>query len=251
MSEISFEVDSQGVGMLTVNRPRVRNALSWEAMQGFANVVESIHAHRQLRALIVTGAGEAFIAGGDLSELQHYPTREDGLRLATIMGTALNRLEALPCPTIAALNGPARGGGAEIAVACDIRIMAENASVGFVHTTLGLIPGWGGGQRLLRIVGYPIALELLATGRVLTASEAQALQLINQITPVGQAVTAAQALAAQIAANPPMAVQIAKRVLRFGLIYPQNSALDKERAEFPALWESDFRQAATRKFLDT
>jgi enoyl-CoA hydratase len=249
MAEIEFSVDAQSVGQLTVNRPAVRNALNWSAMSAFADAVERAHDTPDLRALVVTGTGNAFISGGDINELQHYPSRADGLRLATGMGDALQRLEALPCPTIAALNGPARGGGAEIAVACDLRVMAEDADIGFVQARLGITTAWGGGQRLLRAVGYARALDLLATGRVLSPAEALALRLINQVTPAGGALAAARELGAQIAAHPPAATQAAKRILRLSLAHTEGLAMESERAEFPPLWDTEYRRAAVRKFL--
>jgi enoyl-CoA hydratase len=270
MTDILFELDARGVGTLTINRPHVRNGLGWAAMRAFADAIEQAHdrahldpfrleamrhngAHAgpaHLCALIVTGAGSAFASGGDIAELQDYPTRADGLRLATIMGDALARLEALPCPTIAALNGPARGGGAEIAMACDVRVMDEAADIGFVHSRLGIITAWGGGQRLLRAVGYARALELLATGRVVSAAEALALRLANLVAAAGDALSAARRLAEQIAANPPAATQAAKRILRQGLAHTERLAMEAERAEFPPLWDTEFRRAAVRKFLN-
>ena len=249
MVDIDFNVDRLGIGMLSINRPHVRNALNWSAMQAFAVIIEKAHAIQDLRALIVTGVGNAFVSGGDLSELQHYPTRSDGLRLATIMGEALKRLDALPCPTVAAINGPARGGGAEIAIACDLRTIAEDADIGFVHTHIGIIPAWGGGQRLLRVVGFAHALELITTGRVLTGKEAVVLGVANILTPVGNALTQAKELCKQIASKPPAAVMAAKRALKYGQSFPQDEALEAERAEFPALWDTDFRRAAVSSFL--
>lgn len=249
MDGIDFTVNNEGIGQLTVHRPQVRNALNWAAMQAFAEAVEEAHSLSHLCVLIITGVGKAFVSGGDLSELQHYPGREDGLRLATIMGDALARLEALPCPTIAAINGPARGGGAEIAMACDLRIMAEDADIGFVHSRLGIVPAWGGGQRLMRIVGYARALELIATGRVLSAKEALALRLVDFLSPIGEALNTAWDVARQIAANPKEAVQAAKRFLRYGLTHPFQEALQAEREEFPPLWDTEFRRQAVRKFL--
>lgn len=250
MTGVEFNVDSQGIGMLTIDRPHVRNALNWSAMQAFADAVEEAHSRRDLLVLIVTGLRKAFISGGDLSELQHYPSREDGLRLATIMGDALARLEALSCPTVAAINGPARGGGAEIAVACDMRVIAEDANIGFVHSRLGIITAWGGGQRLLRTVGYARAIELLTTGRVLSAKEAAVIGLANIITPIDHALSGARELAQQIASNPPACIQAIKRVLRFGLANPEEPALEAERRELPALWDTEFRREAVRRFLN-
>ncbi|MBI3761582.1 MAG: enoyl-CoA hydratase/isomerase family protein [Chloroflexi bacterium] len=251
MSAISLDVDSDGVGVLSVSRPRVRNALNWEAMAEFAAIVEQAaeRALADMRALIVSGAGGTFISGGDIAELQKYPGEEDGLRLATVMGDALARLEALPCPTIAAMDGAARGGGCEVAVACDLRVMAEDADAGFVHTRLGIITAWGGGQRLLRLVGYARALDLLTTGRVISAAEALALGLASRLAPAGEALNVAREWARQIAANPPAAVRAAKRILRIGLTHPNGAALDAERAEFPALWATEERRAAVARFL--
>jgi enoyl-CoA hydratase len=246
---IEFSVDQRGIGLLSIDRPQVRNALNWAAMQACAQAIEAAHRVADLKALIVAGAGKAFVSGGDLSELQHFPSREDGLRLAQIMGDALARLEALPCPTIAAINGPARGGGAEIAVACDLRVIAEDADLGFVHARLGIIPAWGGGQRLMRLVGYAHALELIATGRVLSAGEALGRGLVNLVASPGQALASARDLAAQIASLPAAAVQAAKRALRKGLIASAEEALESERAEFPALWDTDFRREAVQRFL--
>jgi len=229
LADILFELDLTGIGTLTVARPRTRNALTWQTMREFADAVEAAHEALLLRVLIVTGAGSSFVSGGDIAELRDYPSRADGLRLATIMGDALARLEALPCPTIAAINGPCRGCGSEIAVACDIRLMAQNADIGFVHVRLGISTAWGGGQRLLRAVGYARALDLLTTGRVLDADEALALRLVNQVLPKGGALPAARALAEQMAAHPPAAVNAAKRILRLSLTHTEGLAITRRR----------------------
>ncbi len=249
MAGIDFSVDQQGIGLLSIDRPHVRNALNWAAMEAFAEAVELAHQVADLRALIVTGAGKTFASGGDLSELKDYPEREHGLRLARIMGDALKRLENLKCPTLAAINGPARGGGAEIAVACDLRVMAEDADIGFVHTRLGIATAWGGGQRLLRTVGFSRALELLTTGGVISPKEALTMGLTNLIAPVGKALAAARELASRIAVNPTEAVQATKRFLLYGLCHSELDALAAERAEFPPLWDTEFRREAVSRFL--
>jgi enoyl-CoA hydratase len=250
MSGISFTIDQNLVATLKVDRPAVRNALDWDAMQAFAEAVQQAQDKKELRALIVTGGGRTFVSGGDLKVLQHHPTREDGLRLATLMGDALARLELLPVPTIAAINGPARGGGAEITVACDMSIISEDADIGFVHTRLGIITAWGGGQRLLREIGYAAALELLTSGRVVSPSEALRLRLVNRVVPAGEAYPSALELAREIASRPPQAIQAAKRVLRNSIAHPQGDAYMAEREEFPLLWDSDYRRDALRRFLD-
>ena len=170
MPEIDFNIHGN-VALLTVDRPEVRNALNPGAMAEFAAAVERAHALPGLLALIVTGAGKAFISGGDVAELRTVTTEADAEKMITLMGNALDRLAALPCLTIAAMEGPARGGGCEIALACDWRVAAEDADLGFVQIRLGITTGWGGASRLYRLVGYPCALDLLTLGRVLSAPE--------------------------------------------------------------------------------
>lgn len=250
VDEVLFEVDGDGVGLLTVNRPQVHNALSWSAMEAFVHQVEQAHSNESLRALIVTGAGKSFVAGGDLRELHQYPTREDAVRLTALMGNALARLEQLPCPVIAAIGGAARGGGAEIALACDLRIMAEDADIGFVHGRLGLIPGWGGSQRLLRAVGYATAMELLVTARVIDPDEALALRLVNQVVGPGQALDVALDWAQSIAKRSVAAVRAAKQVLRLSMESSQGEVELAERAAFLPLWHSDFHRSAVKRFID-
>ncbi len=248
MAIIQLDVNQEKIGVLTINRPETRNALNWEAMEEFTRKVEESYA-ADLKVLIVTGTGTAFASGGDLKELHNNPNAS-GLRLATTMGDALARLDAMPNPTIAAINGFARGGGAEIAMACDVRIMSETADIGFVHTRLGLAPGWGGAQRLMRAVGYSHALELLATGRVVKAQEALALRMVNWAVPQDQVLKAAYLLAKKIAAQPQEAVRAAKRMLHFTLPDSEREVRMAERAEFPPLWESDVHTGALNKYLE-
>ncbi|HSB89960.1 MAG TPA: enoyl-CoA hydratase/isomerase family protein [Anaerolineales bacterium] len=246
---IRFEIPVDGIARLTLHRPESRNALTWEAMRLFAAAVEAAHAASGLRALIVSGAGAAFCAGGDLLELDGFPSRADGARLSAIMAVALDRLEALPVPTIAAIEGPALGGGAEIALACDLRVMAEGASLGMMHIRLGITPAWGGGQRLLALAGYARALEWLTAGRVLSASEAFDTGLANRVVPRGQALDEAEALAGAITANDPAAVRAVKRFLRGGLTLPAAEAAAAERAEFPDLWAAPAHLEASASFV--
>ncbi len=239
----------EGISVLEVSRPQVRNALDWDAMEAFAAAVEEAHRDANLRVLIVTGAGDTFIAGGDLKALHNASSISDGWRLSRLMTQALQRLEMLPCPVIAAINGPARGGGGEIALACDLRVVAENADLGFVQVTLGLIPGWGGGQRLLRLVGYTRAFEWLTTGRILTAQEMLACGLANCLAPEGEAFSASVELAQRISENPFEAVKAIKRLLRAGVTLPPPAAAAHEQAEFPAMWVSETHQNAVESWF--
>ncbi|HEY57096.1 MAG TPA: enoyl-CoA hydratase/isomerase family protein [Anaerolineae bacterium] len=249
MAAVELRFPYPHIGLLEVRRPEVRNALDWQAMEAFGAAVEQAHREPALRVLVVTGQGQVFIAGGDLKVLAAYPNEEDGRHLSALMTGSLARLEALPVPTIAALNGPARGGGSEVALACDMRVMAANADLGFVQIRQALIPGWGGGQRLLRLVGYARAMEWLLTGRILTAEEALAVGLANRLAPAGKALEEALALAREIAAHPPQTVRAIKALLRAGTTLPPALAAAEEQRLFPPLWAEDAHLQAVRAFL--
>ncbi len=238
-----------GIGAIVIRRPQARNALTWAAMEAFADCVEQAHRAQDLRALIVSGEGTAFCAGGDLYELDGFPTRLDGVRLSSVMAEALDRLETLPAPTIAAIEGPALGGGAEIALACDLRVMADGAALGMMHVRLGITPAWGGGQRLLRLVGYSRSLEWLALGRVFTASEALAEGLAQRIVERGAALAEATTLAHELRDRDPQAVAAVKRLLRAGVSLSPDQAMRAERGEFPDLWASPAHLTASAEFV--
>lgn len=248
---ILLEIDPDGIAMLTFNRPHVRNALTLAAMHEFAEAVETLyHSQDQICAVIVTGAGTAaFCAGGDLNDLHDQPTEQHARRFITVMGDALLALERFPTPVIAAINGYALGGGSEIAMACDIRLVDETAQMGFVQMNLALIPGWGGGQRLLRAVGYARALDILLQAKPMHAPELVALGLAAHITPAGQALEAALSYARRIATLAPQAVRAAKQLLQSGLVQPYDAALQTERALFPPLWADEPHLSAVEKFL--
>jgi enoyl-CoA hydratase/carnithine racemase len=242
------EIDA-GTMVIKVDRPQVRNALDWEAMDEFVGCIDHANQKRRLSALILTGANDTFISGGDLKALATYTSEEDGRRLSTIMSSALTRLEGLSCLTIAAVNGPARGGGAEIALACDLRVLSANADLGFVQISMGLSPGWGGGQRLLRHVGYSHALEWLASGRILTAQEAFNYGLANRVTPEGEAINTATEIAQKIASQPPEVVKAIKYILRAGTLLPKETAEAVEMEIFSQLWAQDEHLQAVERFL--
>jgi len=249
---ILLEIDTDGIALLTFNRPAARNALNLVAMRAFAEAVETLyHSEDEICAVILTGAGtDAFCAGGDLVELAGKPTPSDALGFITVMGDALRRLESLPVPVIAAINGYALGGGSEIALACDLRIVDDSAQMGFVQMAMALIPGWGAGQRLLRTVGYARALDILLQARPMRPPELLSLGLASQVAPTGQALAAAQAYARHIAKQPPDVVRAAKRLLWAGLTQPYEVALQSERALFPALWAAEPHLNAVAKFLN-
>jgi len=240
---------NNGVLNVTINRPDARNALDWETQQAFLNLMKTYSTSSTVRVLIITGAGQkAFCAGGDLIELSQYPTKEDGAQLTQIMSEALTLLEGAPFPSIAAIQGHALGGGAELAIACDLRWMAPTAKLGFVQAKMGLTPGWGAGQRLLRTVGYAKALQLLLQATPLPAQDLLALGVVNQV--IDDPLAAAQAFAEQIATLDQDVVSAIKQILRAGITLPSDQAQAIEQGVFPPLWAAEAHLQAVDAFLN-
>ncbi|MGD8604268.1 MAG: enoyl-CoA hydratase/isomerase family protein [Anaerolineales bacterium] len=249
MTPIEYAVDRLQIATLTFNRPAVRNALDWDAMERFARAIRSLDQDAP-RALILTGAEGSFCAGGDLPDLHPHATEQDGRRLAELMGQALDQLERLPFPTLAAIEGAAVGGGAEIAFACDLRVMAEDASLQMAQVRLGIMPGWGGGQRLLRAAGYSRAFYWLATGQPIHASQALASGLANEVTPPGKAYTRTFELARDLASYNPDALKAIKTALQGGLEKSPAEAMALERSLFPDLWASPAHHQAAEALIE-
>lgn len=249
--KILLEYPVEGVAVLTFNRLQARNALDLESMHLFAETIARLKGESALRVLILTGAGEtAFCSGGDLVELSNYPSESDASAMITLMGDALLALERLPVPVIAAINGYALGGGSEIALACDMRIVDEDVSLGLVQIRLGLTPGWGAGQRLLRAVGYARAMDLLLRGHVMHAPEVEVLGLANRIVERGSALPQALRVARHIAESPPDVVRGIKALLQAGVNQPYETALQTERDIFPSLWAAEPHLQAVADFLN-
>jgi enoyl-CoA hydratase/carnithine racemase len=249
-NKLLIEKRSDGIVILTFNRPQARNALDLETMRAFMDAVGDLAQDEGLRAVILTGAGtDAFCSGGDLIELSAYPSEADARMMIGLMGDALLRLERLPVPVIAAINGYALGGGSEVAMACDMRIADETARMAFVQIRMGLTPGWGAGQRLLRLVGYARAMEFLLRGNILQGAELFAAGLVNQVVEAGAALPYALKFAEQIAASPPDVVRGIKQLLQAGLTQPYDEALRVERDIFPPLWAAEPHLQAVEQFL--
>lgn len=212
---------AEGIRVLTVDRPEKLNALNSEVLAALDRALEDCEKDRELRSVIVTGAGEkAFIAGADIEELAKL-TPIEGREHARRGQALLDRLASLPVPTIAAINGYAYGGGLELAMACALRVASENAKMGLPETSLGILPGYGGTQRLSRLVGRARAFELILTSeKGLTAAEAERIGLVNRVVPSGQALAGAKELARRIAANGPTACRYAMEAIRAGLDMP-------------------------------
>lgn len=244
-----------GVAVITFNRPDTHNALDLATMRALRDdILPDLRVRIELddvRVVVLTGAGEAaFCAGGDLIEFANLHTEAEARDMITVMGDALLDLERLPVPVIAAINGYALGGGAEIALACDLRFADDNLRLGFLQIRRGLIPGWGGGQRLLRMVGYARALDILLRGHIMRAQEAFDLGLVNEIVSRGDALTPALNFAKQIARENPDVVQSIKALLLAGLTQSYEKALHIERELFPPLWVGEARVRSMREFAN-
>lgn len=211
----------EGIRVVTVDRPEKLNALNSEVLGQIGRAIDDAASDPALRCVILTGAGEkAFIAGADIGELAKL-TPIEGREHARRGQALLDRIEHLPVPTIAAINGYAYGGGLELAMACAIRVASENARMGLPETSLGIIPGYGGTQRLARHVGRARAFELVLTSeKGLTAAEAERIGLVNRVVPPGQALPAAIEIARKIRANGPIACRYALEAIRRGLDMP-------------------------------
>jgi enoyl-CoA hydratase len=178
MVDVEFD---QGLAVLTIDRPHARNAISLDTMD---QLEKALDAAEGASALAITGAGDrAFVSGGDLKELSKIRTEEDAAAMARRMRSICDRLASFPAPVIAALNGHALGGGAEVAVAADIRLAADDIKIGFNQVALEIMPAWGGAERLAELVGKSRALLLAGTGAVLDAAEAERIGLIDRVLP--------------------------------------------------------------------
>lgn len=236
---IEFDVDPDGTALLRVNRPEARNALTWAMQEAFAAAVAAARHDETIRALIITGTGQAFVSGGDLKELARHPEPAAGERLNRVMGAALAELAELPFPVIAAVNGDAIGGGCEIVTACDLRVAAAGARFSFRQVQNGLTTGWGGAARLVGLIGQSRAMELLLTGRVFDATEAQALGLVHRVAPAGVDVLAeARAWTDALAELPRRALAAMKLLAHAATRQPPDEVNRLEARLFVDLWPS-------------
>ncbi len=242
--------NNDGVVRITVNRPEKLNALNRETLRELDQALAAYEGDEASRALIVTGSGSrAFVAGADIAELANQTPRE-GQDYALYGQSVLARLETSRKPTIAAINGFALGGGLELALACQIRLAAEGASLGLPEVTLGLIPGFGGTQRLPRLVGRGKALELILTGDRLDAQEALKTGLVNRVVPADQLIESCEKLAKTILSRGPVAVSFAIDSVNRGLEMPLSEGLFLEAGLFGLLTATDDAREGTSAFLE-
>ncbi len=239
-----------GIATITFNRPKVLNALNRATMEELDAVLAEVRTDSHVRVLILTGAGDkAFVAGADINELaQMTPIlgRETSLFGQSVFG----KLENLEKPSIAAINGFALGGGCELALACTMRLASRSAKIGQPEVKLGILPGYGGSQRLARLCGKSVAHELCLTGEMISAEEAQRIGLVNHVYEPTELLPAAEALAKKIAANAPLAVQFTMQAIERGSEMPQHEGLFLEATLFGLCCATADMREGTRAFLE-
>jgi enoyl-CoA hydratase len=245
-SVTSYRV-GDGIAVLTINRPERRNALNLDVKRRLADIVEELEADPTVRVVVLTGARGVFVAGTDIAEMAAMTPTEHSLRETDRMFTVLRRF---PKTLIAAVEGYALGGGCELALACDMIVAGGKAKFGQPEIRVGIMPGAGGTQRLLRTVGSYRAMKLILTGEPVTADEALSMGMLSEVVPDGTALDRALELAETILKMPPLAVLAIKEVMRLGQDVPLETALALERKAFQLLFDTEDQKEGMRAFLE-
>ncbi len=248
-NNIIFKIED-GIALITFNRPKALNALNQDLLTEFSQALDEIAGNEEIRVLVLTGAGDkAFVAGADITELAKFNPLE--AKLFSKKGqTTINKLQELAIPVIAAVNGFALGGGSEIALACDFIYAAENANFGLPEITLGLIPGFGGTQRLPRLVGSNLAKELVFTGKMLSAAEAKEVGLVNKICSTNDLLKDVVKTAGVIVSKGKVSLRAAKQVINNGLNVDLQTGCNIEIDAFAVCMASEDAKEGTSAFLE-
>ena len=248
MEFIKYEVQGQ-IAIMTISRPKVLNALSKEVMDELNEALDNVDVN-SVRCLILTGDGEkAFVAGADIAT--QYPfSKAEGEEWGKTGNSIFLKLERLPIPVIAAVNGYALGGGCEICMSCDFRICSENAVFGQPEVGLGITPGFGGTQRLARLIGPGMAKELIYAGKNIKADEALRVGLVNHVYPLEELMNEAIKLANRIASNAPIAVRNSKKAINEGLELGMDDAVALEAKLFGSCFETHDQKEGMSAFLE-
>ena len=238
------------IAYVTVNRPKVLNALNMATMEELGAAFLDIRNDSSIRVAILTGAGEkAFVAGADIGELaKQNPV--SGKEFAHRGQAVLDLIENLGKPVIACINGFALGGGCELALACSMRLASDNAKLGQPEVKLGIIPGYGGTQRLPRLVGKGIAMQMVLAGEMITAQEAHRIGLVNEVTAAAELIPRAEAVAAKIITNAPLAVQYAMEAVNKGMEMTLSEGLYLEAVLFAVACATEDKKEGTTAFLE-
>jgi enoyl-CoA hydratase len=248
-THIIFEEAGQGLARVILNRPQKRNALTREMLSRLAEIFEDVEQRSDLRAVILCAQGEVFSAGTDIAELAAMNTEE--AKSAARRGQLVcERIERCNVPVIAAVNGIAAGGGLELALSCHLRLASVGSRFSLPETMLGVIPGYGGTQRLARVTGSGRALEMMLTGRAVSADEALRCGLINAVVAAERLLPEAEALAREIAGLAPLAIRACLEAVTRGLTLTLEEGLQLEAELFSGLFATEDMREGTRAFLE-
>jgi len=245
--EYSF---SEGIGQVRLNRPDKLNSIDAVMVRELGELIARVRADRQVGILVFTGNGRAFCAGADISNLQNAGTAPEFMRFIETIQTTFNALDDLDRPTIAAINGLAFGGGCELALACDFRLMAEEAKLGVPEIKIGILPGAGGTQRLSHMLPPAIAKQMIYLGEPLTSAQALQFGLVNQVVPTSQVVDLALEWARKLIKMPPIAVRCAKMLVHAGINCDLKSGVEAERQALGFLYGTEDRVEGMSAFLE-
>ncbi|WP_077615714.1 enoyl-CoA hydratase-related protein [Caenibacillus caldisaponilyticus] len=249
MATVLFE-KKNGIGYVTIHRPEVMNSFNYSTLLALEEIVEALTVDNEVRVVIFTGAGDkAFSAGADLKERRTLSEQEVRRNVKKI-GDVFQRIDELPQPTIAAINGYAFGGGFELALACDFRIAARHAQIGLTETSMAIIPGAGGTQRLPRLIGTARALELILTAKKLTAEEALAYGILTRVVDGSELMAACEAFAAAMLKNGPIALQQAKFAIKQGMDTDLKTGLKIESKAYEVTIPTKDRVEALQAFSE-
>lgn len=246
---IIFKIE-KGIATITFNRPKVLNALNQASLQEFSEALDTVASDEEIRVLVLTGAGEkSFVAGADITEFLRFNVLK--AKLFAEMGHRLvNRLQELPIPVVAAVNGFALGGGCEVILGCDFVYAAENAMFGLPEINLGIIPGFGGTQRLPRLVGKNMAKEMIFTGKMISAAEAHAAGLVNRVCPLEQLMDEVMKTASTMASKGRASLRAAKQAVNNGMDVDLKSGCRIEIDAFAICLASTDAKEGTEAFLE-
>ena len=248
MSFVAFEQRGP-IGVLTMNRPEALNALNEQVLRDLNAALDAVEANDEVLVVILTGAGRSFVAGADIGQMKDL-TPVQAKKFGSYGNQVFLKLENFPKPVIAAVNGFALGGGCELSMACDIRLASEKAKFGQPEVGLGITPGFGGTQRLARLVSPGMAKQILYTAKNIKADEALRIGLVNAVYPQEELMAAAMKLAGQIAVNAPIAVRATKAAINTGLEQPMDEAIVTEEKLFGSCFETEDQKAGMANFLE-
>lgn len=247
-NNILFSVEDS-IALITINRPKSLNALNAETLKELGSVISLVKDDKEIKAVIITGAGRAFVAGADIPEMRDLNTIE-GREMSILGQSVFSNIENMEKPVIAAVNGFALGGGCELAMACDIRIASSSAKFGQPEVNLGILPGFGGTQRLPRLIGKGMAKYMIFTGEMIDANEALRIGLVEKVVSPEELINTAKSVAKVITSKSPVSIKLAKHAINNGLNVDLNTGLALEKEEWSICFSTQDQKEGMTAFME-